>query len=67
MIWIKQGVAWMCLAFAIKYGIALVQGRATAFDAVAVMAWIAVGVVVGLILWAWDTWVRPLSRRASPK
>lgn len=57
----------MCLAFAIKYGIALVRGHATAFDAVAVVAWIAVGVLVGLILWAWDSWVRPLSRRAASK
>ncbi len=67
MIWIKQGVLWMCLAFAIKYGISVVQGRATAFDAVAVVAWIACGVIGGLGLWAWDRWVRPVGRRAAPK
>lgn len=67
MNWIKQGVAWMCLAFAIKYGMALMRGHATAFDAVVVVTWIAVGVVVGLILWAWDSWVRPLGRRVERK
>lgn len=67
MIWIKQGVVWMCLVFVIRYALALMQGRATAFDAVAVVAYIAVGVAVGLILWAWDSWVRPVARRALPK
>lgn len=67
MIWIKQGVLWMCLAFAVKYGIALVQGRANSFDAVQVVAWIAGGLIVGLALWGWDTWVRPLGRRVERK
>lgn len=67
MIWIKQGVLWMCLAFAIKYGIALMQGRANAFDAVQIVAWIVMGLLIGLGLWAWDTWVRPLGRRVERK
>lgn len=67
MVWIKQGVLWMCLAFAVKYGIALMQGRATAFDAVAGLAWVVMGVLVGLILWGWDKWVRPLGRHGAPK
>ena len=67
MIWIKQGVLWMCLAFAIKYGIALMQGRANAFDAVQIVAWIVMGLLIGLGLWAWDRWVRPLGRRVERK
>jgi hypothetical protein len=67
MIWIKQGVLWMCLAFAIKYGIALVQGRANSFDSVQIVAWAVVGVVAGLIVWAWDTWVRPVGRPDARK
>lgn len=67
MIWIKQAVGWMFVAFFIKYGIALVQGKATAFDAVQVVAWIVCGLIAGLGLWAWDSWVRPVGRRVEPK
>jgi hypothetical protein len=67
MKWIKQGVLWMTAAFCITYSIDLWRGHATAFDAVAGVAWALVGVLVGLIVWAWDTWVRPVGRRVEPK